>query len=113
MIKAISHWKYWQIIAVGLCSSLTTVLLVAFAARVVRVNWPAASDGIQIAYVIVSAAAAWIVVGIFAEAGFYKRRHAMARLEADAAMDRIMDLLAGHQALGAASPFAKEEADRG
>lgn len=108
MIKAIAQWKYWQIIVVGLLSSITAVLLVAFAARVARVNWPEAGDGIHIAYTIVSAAAAWIMVGIFAEAGFYKRR----RKEADAALDRIMDVIAGHQALGVASPAYVDESGK-
>lgn len=104
VIKNIARMEYWQIIVIGLCSSLTAVLLVAFAARVATVNWPEAAGGIHIAYTIVSAAAAWIMVGIFAEAGFYKKR----RKEADAALDRIMDIIAGHQALGVASPYYDE-----
>ncbi|HEX9227899.1 MAG TPA: hypothetical protein VF885_14950 [Arthrobacter sp.] len=108
MIKAISRWKYWQIIVVGLASSITAVLLVAFAGRWATATWPGADDGIHIAYVIVSAAAAWIMVGIFAEAGFYKRR----RKEADAALDRIMDVIAGHQALGVASTAYVDESGK-
>lgn len=114
MIKSIAQLRYWQIAVLGLFSSVTAVLLVAFAARVVRVNWPEAHDGIQIAYLLISAATAWIVTGIFIEAAFFKHRRMLAQREADAALDRIMDVIAGHQALGVASPFYKdEEADRG
>ena len=108
MIKAIAHWKYWQIVVVGLLSSVTIILLLAFAARWLTATWHGAGDGIHIAYLIVAAATAWIVTGIFIEAAFYKHRQKLA----NEALDRIMDVIAGHQALGVAL-LDDEEADRG
>jgi uncharacterized membrane protein (DUF485 family) len=106
MIKAIARRKYWEIVVAGVLSSVTIILLLAFAARWLTATWHGAGDGIHIAYILISAATAWIVTGIFIEAAFHKHR----QKQADLALDRIMDLIAGHQALGVASPYYKQGA---
>lgn len=89
MIKDISKLKYWQIAVIGVAVSVTVMLLLAFAARVAVVNWPAARDGIHIAYLITAAAAAWIATGIYIEAAFLKHRRKQ--------IDDVMDQIAWHQ----------------
>lgn len=98
MIKALSQRKYWEIAVAGLVTAVVAVLLVAFAGRWAASTWPAAWAGIHIGYVIVSAAMAWVVVGIFAEAAFYKRRAVLAREATDALMDEIAGYIAASTA---------------
>lgn len=92
MIEAIAKRKYWEIVVAGVLCSVTVVLLLAFAGRWASYTWPAAGVGVQVAYFVISAAAAWIVTGIFVEAAFYKAR----RQRLQALLDEVMDDIAGY-----------------
>jgi hypothetical protein len=92
MIKYLAQRKYWEIAVVGLISSVTIMLLLAGMGRWARDTWPTAGEGIGIAYLIIASAAAWISVGIFIEAAFYKGRKERAEFLRDEALDAISDL---------------------
>lgn len=106
MIKKLSKLKYWEIAALGISVTVTAILLVAFATRALVGTWPQTDEAAHIAYVIVSAAIAWISSGIFIEAIFLKHRNARAA----SALDNILDMIAGFDE---GTGKHRQEADRG
>jgi hypothetical protein len=107
MIDKLTKLKYWEIAALGISVTVTAILLVAFATRWFVGTWPQTDEAAHIAYVIVSAAVAWVSSGIFVEAIFLK--HRLARIAG--ALDNVMDRLAGFTE--GAGKHRAEEADRG
>lgn len=92
MIKKLSQLKYWQLAVLGLVASALAVLAVSALLRAAVAAWPQAGEASLTAYVIIAAAVAWISVGIFTEAAFYKAR--LQRLQA--LLDEVMDDIAGY-----------------
>jgi uncharacterized membrane protein (DUF485 family) len=113
MIKNLAKLKYWELAALGVSTSVVTVLLLAFATRLLAGTWPQTTEAGYIAYIIAAAFTSWIISGIFTEAAFQKRRNALVQQ----GMDEVMDLYAGYYIAGAGRHRAEEpydqEADRG
>lgn len=113
MIKNLAKLKYWEIVALGVSSSVVAVLLLAFITRLLVGTWPQTNEAGYIAYMILGGGVSWAISGIAVEAITVKRRNA----QVQQAMDNVMDLYAGYYIAGAGKHRAEEpydqETDRG
>lgn len=92
MIKKLSKLRYWELAALGVSLIVVTNLLIMFAVRYLNGTWPQTTEAAHIAYVVISTAMAWVLSGIFVEAGFAKWREA----KQATALDNLLDLIAGY-----------------
>jgi hypothetical protein len=105
MIMKLSKLKYWELAALGVCSAATAIMLVAGGIGLLVNLFPQAYQAGQIAYLISAAALAWIITGIFIEAGFTRYRSSH--------LDESLDRLAEALGLAITEAEKKNEAGRG
>lgn len=86
MINKLSKLKYWEIAVLGLALSAVVNVLIMILIRFLNGTWPQVTEAAHIAYLITAAASAWIITGIFVEAGLTKWRRAK--------VDDYLDLIA-------------------
>lgn len=106
MIKNLAKLKYWEIVALGVSSSVVAVLLLAFVTRLLAGTWPQTNEAGYIAYMILAGGASWAISGVAVEAITQKRR---AKVQ-EAVWDLYFGAGAGRHR--AEEPY-DQEADRG
>jgi hypothetical protein len=89
MIKKLATLKYWEIVALGLSATIAVMLGILATTQWVINTWPQATQAANMAYLILTAATAWVLVGITVEACMQRRRNKVI----SAAVDNIIRMM--------------------